>query len=120
PATCRGSTCSSGGPGRIRGASRGCPSGTTPNRSGITRSYQNAAPSPGVSAGEPAAPGGSGTSSVAVPAGVATCADSTSARLVLVANRPANRSPALAREHSSSHSAVTPGRVIVIAPLPAG
>ena len=65
PATCRASTCSSGsirpgelpspglgrrcapGPsGRVSGSSRGWPSGTTPNRSWISRSYQNAAPDP--------------------------------------------------------------------------
>ena len=49
PATWLGS--GPGEPGRISGCSRGCPSGTTPNRSWISRSYQNAAPSRGVSAG---------------------------------------------------------------------
>ncbi len=51
PATCRGSAWSSGEPCSTSGASRGCPSGTTPNWSWITRSYQNAAPTRGVSAG---------------------------------------------------------------------
>ena len=35
----------------VSGASRGCPAGTTPKRSWITRSYQNAAPITGVRAG---------------------------------------------------------------------
>ena len=51
PATCRGSAWSCGLPGAMSGASRGWPSGTTPVSSWIIRSYQNAAPIAGVSAG---------------------------------------------------------------------